>query len=199
MKLVIATKNQNKIKEIKEKFSVLKYLEIISLAEFNDLPYVVEDGTTFEENALKKGREYAAFTGFTVLSDDSGLEVDALNGEPGVLSARYSGENATDDENIDLLLGKLRNVSEEKSNARFVCVIAIVEPSGGEYLEKGVCEGRIIKIKAGANGFGYDPVFYIDDLGKTMAELSLAEKNKISHRAIALDKAVKILSKIAGS
>ena len=196
MKLVIATKNINKINEIKEKFSNFGDLGIGSLTDFNNLPEVVEDGQTFEENALKKARVYAAFTGLPVLSDDSGLEIDALFGEPGVRSARYAGENADDDENNDLVLKKLKNVPEDKKNARFICVIAVIMPDKREFLTKGICEGRIIGKKIGKRGFGYDPIFYIPSLGKTMAELTIMEKNKISHRALALDKAKEILNRI---
>ncbi|MBN2401116.1 MAG: XTP/dITP diphosphatase [Spirochaetes bacterium] len=196
MKLVIATKNNNKVKEIREKFSDFMDLEIVSLLDFNNLPEVVEDGLTFEENALKKAREYCAFTGLTVLSDDSGIEIDALSGQPGVRSARYAGENASDDENNELVLAKLKKVPDEKRTARFICVIAVVQPVNIEYLTRGICEGRIIRDKSGTNGFGYDPIFFIPHLGKTMAELTLTEKNKISHRALALDKAEEILKKI---
>jgi XTP/dITP diphosphohydrolase len=196
MKLVIATKNKNKIKEIKEKFANFADLEIKSLVEFENLPEVVEDGRTFEENALKKAREYALFTGLPVLSDDSGIEIDAFSGEPGVRSARYAGENAGDDENNDLVLDKLKSVPDGKRSARFVCVIAIVLPNRNEYLTRGICEGQIIRMKIGKNGFGYDPVFYIPQLKKTMAELTITEKNKISHRALALDQAKEILKKI---
>jgi XTP/dITP diphosphohydrolase len=196
MKLVIATKNINKIKEIKDKFSDFPDLAIISLLDFNNLPDVIEDGFTFEENALKKAREYSAFTGLPVLSDDSGLEIDALSGAPGVRSARYAGENAGDEENNDLVLRQMSNLPEDKRNARFICVIAIKLPDQKEYLSKGICEGRIIKSRKGSNGFGYDPLFFIPDIGKTMAQLTVAEKNKISHRALALDKVKDILKKI---
>ncbi len=196
MKLVIATKNKNKISEIKEKFSDFPGLQIISLTDFSDLPDVSEDGVTFEENALKKARAYSAFTELTVLSDDSGLEIDALNREPGVRSARYAGDDTSDDKNMNLALKKLANVPDSKRSARFVCVIAVVQPGGREYTAKGICEGMISREKRGKNGFGYDPIFYMPELGKTMAELSILEKNKISHRALALDKAKKILKEI---
>ena len=196
MKLVIATKNINKIKEIKEKFSDFADLDVGSLADFSNLPEVIEDGQTFEENALKKAREYSLFTGMPVLSDDSGIVIDALSGEPGVRSARYSGERASDDENNNLVLEKMRSVPEENRTARFVCAVAIIIPGNGEYLTKGTCEGRILRSKTGKNGFGYDPVFYVPELEKTMAELTIKEKNKISHRALALDKAKVILRQI---
>jgi XTP/dITP diphosphohydrolase len=196
MKLIIATKNNNKIIEIKEKFSDFTELEIVSLTDFRDLPDVIEDGLTFEANALQKAHAYSQFTGETVLSDDSGLEIDALSGEPGVRSARYSGEKASDRENNNLVLMKLRNVPDNERTARFVCVIAIVQPNGSQYTVKGTCNGIITNKKAGSNGFGYDPIFYLPQLKKTMAELTLEEKNKISHRAEALTKANEILKRI---
>jgi XTP/dITP diphosphohydrolase len=193
MELVIATKNKNKIFEIKEKFSNITGLSILSLTDFHDPPDVIEDGLTFEENALKKAKEYAIFTGLTVLSDDSGLVIDYLSGEPGIRSARFSGENATDEQNNDLVLERLRNIPDDKRTARFVCVIAIALPDGTNYTAKGICEGIISAIKTGKNGFGYDPIFFIPRIGKTMAELSITEKNKVSHRALALDDAREIL------
>jgi len=198
MKLVIATKNKNKIREIKDKFSDLSGLEIISLTDFKDLPDVDEDGLTFKENALKKARVYSSFTGLTVLSDDSGLVIDVLSGEPGVRSARYSGENASDEGNNALVLEKLKNVPDEKRAGRFMCVVAIVTPDGKEYFADGICEGRISRERAGTNGFGYDPIFYIPEIEKTMAELTTQEKNKISHRAKALEKAREILIDLFG-
>ncbi len=196
MKLVIATKNKNKILEIRNKYSELSGLEIMSLSDFRDVPDIIEDGSTFEENALKKARAYSAFTGLPVLSDDSGLEIDALGGEPGIYSARYAGINAGDEENIDLVLMKLQGIPEKERTSRFVCVVAIVLQKGKEYTAKGICEGIITDKRAGHNGFGYDPVFYIPSFGRTMAELSMQEKNRISHRALALDKAGVILKKI---
>ncbi len=195
MELLIATTNKNKVVEIKEKFTNLANLNIISLIDFRNLPDVIEDGCTFEDNALKKARIYSSFTGLTALSDDSGLVIDPLNGEPGVLSARYAGENATDEQNNNLVLDKLKNIPDEQRSARFICVIAIVQPDGTEHTVKGACEGRILRTKIGRYGFGYDPIFYIPHLDKTMAELSIIEKNRISHRALALDKARDILRK----
>jgi len=192
MKLVIATKNKNKINEIKEKFAG-SGLDILSLADYKDVPDVIEDGLTFEENAVKKAMEYSAFTGLHVLSDDSGLEVDALSGEPGVRSARYSGETATDDENIDLVLEKLRDVPDGRRNARFICIVAVSFPGGAVHTVKGTIEGWITHARKGNNGFGYDPVFYIPEIGKTMAELTIQEKNKISHRSLAIDRAKELL------
>ncbi|MBN2039582.1 MAG: XTP/dITP diphosphatase [Spirochaetes bacterium] len=196
MKLIIATKNENKIKEIGARFSDIKGIEIISLADFNNVPSVIEDGLSFKDNALKKAREYSAFTGQTVLSDDSGLEVQALHGAPGIYSARYSGPDAEDCDNNKLLLENLKGVPDAQRGARFVCVIAIVQPDGNEYITEGTCEGVITRREIGNNGFGYDPVLYLPELGKTMAELTIDEKNSLSHRAKALEKAKEILKKI---
>ena len=196
MKLAAATKNINKIKEIREKFTGLKEIEILSLTDFENPPDIIEDGTTFEENALKKAREIFEFTKLAVLADDSGLEIDALDGEPGIYSARYGGEYTNDEDKNRLILERMKNIPEDKRSARFVCVIAIILPDKTEYAVKGVCEGIISYEMKGGNGFGYDPIFYLPQYRKTMAELSLSEKNRISHRALALEKAEDILRKI---
>jgi XTP/dITP diphosphohydrolase len=196
MKIVIATTNQNKIKEIKNKIHASEMLDLLSLNDFPGYPDVNEDGSTFSENALKKSIAYSKFTGMITLADDSGLVVDALNGEPGVYSRRYAGNNATDDDNNDFLLKKLDNTPDGKRTARFVCAIAIALPGGEEFLAEGICEGRILQYKKGINGFGYDPVFYLPVLKKTMAELTVEEKNRISHRAAAIEKALKIIKQI---
>jgi XTP/dITP diphosphohydrolase len=154
---------------------------------------VIEDGLTFAENALKKARSAAAHTGCAALADDSGLVIDALNGEPGIQSARYAGDDADDDERNRLVLDKMRCVPDGKRSARFVCAIAIVLSDGTEYLAEGVCEGTIIREMRGNYGFGYDPIFFLPECGRTMAEIPLKEKNRISHRARALESARKIL------
>lgn len=195
MNLLLATKNKNKIKEIKDKFSYIKELKILSLEDFESFPDVIEDGRTFEENALKKAKELSLFAGMAVLADDSGLEIDALNGEPGVNSARYAGEGASDDDRNRLVLEKMKDVPAGKRSARFVCVIAIIV-HGKEYLSRGICEGVIASEIKGSNGFGYDPIFYVGNSGRTMAEYTIKEKNKISHRAKALDMAVRSLEQI---
>jgi XTP/dITP diphosphohydrolase len=156
---------------------------------------VAETGETFEENATLKATAFAAAGGRLALADDSGLEVDALGGEPGTRSHRYAGENADDADRIVFLLDKLRDVPEEKHAARFRCVIAIAEPGGRVVLCEGECRGVIISTPRGSHGFGYDPIFYLPELGKTMAELTLEEKNRISHRARAASKAREILLK----
>lgn len=181
--LVIATTNQNKLKEFKE---ILKDLdiEICSLADFGPIPEVIEDGETFDNNAYKKAWHTAKVLGLPAIADDSGLVVEALNGEPGVYSARYSGENATDEENVTKLLSELKGVDNRK--AQFQCVLSIAVPGGPALTYEGSCEGTIIDERRGDNGFGYDPIFYFEELNKTFAELDSEEKHKVSHRGKAL-------------
>jgi len=145
MELVIATKNSHKVREIKDKFSCIENLEIRSLDDFDNAPDVLEDGKTFEQNSLKKAREISRCTGLPCLADDSGLVVDALKGEPGVYSARYAGENATDGERNSLVLEKMKDIPDDKRAARFICAIAIVMPDGREFLTEGRCEGTIAR------------------------------------------------------
>ena len=192
MDLVVATRNAGKIKEIK---ALLAHRDccVHSLEEFPGLKEVEEDGETFAANALKKARAAAAFSGMPVLADDSGLCVAALQGRPGVHSARYAGEGASDDENIAKQLMELAP-HPVPWNAAFECVMAFCTPDGGERLFQGRLPGRIIAERRGANGFGYDPVFLVPEYGKTLAELSLDIKNRISHRAQALRKAISDLS-----
>ncbi|MDY6935756.1 MAG: XTP/dITP diphosphatase [Spirochaetota bacterium] len=194
MKLVIATRNANKIIEIREKFEHITGLEILTLKEFEDVPEVVEDGITFEENALKKARVISNFTGLPALADDSGLEIEALGGEPGIYSARYAGDEVTDEFRNILIHEKMRDVPAEKRGARFICIIAICMPDAREYVVRGECYGIISYYIQGEYGFGYDPIFYLPHMKKTMAQLSLSEKNRISHRAIALEKSIDILN-----
>ncbi len=185
MKLVIATHNQGKVKEIRELFSRY-YDTIVSLRDEGVAFEVPENGATFEANARQKALDYAeALPGRDVLADDSGLEVDALNGAPGVYSARYAGENATDAENNALLLKNLAGVPEKARTARFKCCTALVR--GGEVIAaSGACEGRILTEARGEGGFGYDPLFYVEEYDKTFAELTMEEKNALSHRGRAL-------------
>ncbi len=193
MKLVIATGNKNKITEIKDKFLKTGGLEIIPLNEFKNVPEIIEDADTFSGNAMKKARAIRDFTGLPSMADDSGLVVDALNGEPGVYSARYGGENADDRDRYLLVLEKMKGIPENERSARFVCSIAIAMPDGREYSTEGTCEGVISSEPRGDNGFGYDPVFYLPEFGKTMAEISLEIKNLVSHRGRALDRAAEII------
>ena len=188
MELLIATTNPGKRAEIE---SILKRysLRIISLNDLSSYPTVVEDGVTFEENALKKARTLAEFSGRVTLADDSGLEVDALGGAPGIHSARYSGEEANDMRNNQKLLRALAGVPEEKRTARFVCVLALCAPpalDGGEWLFRGECAGRIAFAPRGENGFGYDPLFFYPPLNRTFAELDREAKSRVSHRGRAL-------------
>ncbi len=184
-KILLATKNKGKIREIKSILSDMD-IEVVSLDEVDSLPDVEEDGKTFYENALKKAKEIAEATDMMTLADDSGLEVDVLGGDPGVYSARYAGDNATDDDNNRRLLDTLRDVPVEKRTARFRCVIVVYHPSGKWMSAEGTCEGIITDQPKGEGGFGYDPIFLLPKLGRTMAELSPDEKNSLSHRANAL-------------
>ncbi|HEY3196568.1 MAG TPA: XTP/dITP diphosphatase [Nitrospirales bacterium] len=186
MELVLATRNQHKVTEITGMLADFG-IQVRSLAEFPCAPEVIEDGTTYEENALKKARSAAAFTGKPSLADDTGLEVDALDGQPGVHAARYAGEHCNFEDNIRKLLAALKGVPKERRAARFVCVMALVMPDGREELVRGELEGRITEEPAGAGGFGYDPVFFSLQAKKTLAELTADEKNRISHRRRALD------------
>lgn len=163
-------------------------LIIKTLNDFLDVPEVDEDGNSFAENGLKKARFYSKLLGKLTIADDSGLEVDALKGLPGVYSARYAGEGASDRENNQKLLREMEGLPVSKRGARFRCVLAIVSPDGREAVVEGSCRGRIGFKEAGRKGFGYDPLFFLPRFGKTMAQLSLEEKNRVSHRGKALRK-----------
>jgi len=179
--LILASNNAHKVEEIK---SILEDYNILTLKDINYTEEIVEDGSTFEENALIKARTISKYSGKTAISDDSGLSVDLLDGRPGVYSARYSKEQ-TDEKNIEKVLLELNG---QKSKAKFVSVIALVKPDGTELTFRGECHGEIIFEKRGTNGFGYDPIFYVPSLEKTFAELSSDEKNSISHRKESLEK-----------
>lgn len=157
-------------------------MELKSLLDYPDAPEVLEDGDTFYKNALKKGRFFANYTGETVIADDSGLEVDCLNGVPGVYSARYAGPSASDEDNIEKLLHVLDGVSPDQRTAAFRCVLVLCDPEGNHETFEGILKGVITKERRGSKGFGYDPVFFYPECGKTVAELSPKEKNRISHR-----------------
>ena len=185
-RIVFATGNAHKMIEIRQILEDLG-MPVISMKEAGVNPEIVEDGTTFEENALIKAREVAKLLpDDIVLADDSGLEVDALNKEPGIYSARYAGENTSYEIKNQLILDRLKDVTEEKRTARFACAVAAVFPDGTEKVVRENMEGRIAYESAGANGFGYDPIFYLPEYGCTSAELSPEEKNAISHRGKAL-------------
>jgi XTP/dITP diphosphohydrolase len=189
---VLATRNQGKVREFNKLFSILGW-ECVSLAEFADAPEVVEDGDTFEANAVKKAAAISRYLNMPAVGDDSGLEVDALGGRPGVYSARYAGEHATDEENWRKLLEEMSGVPDEQRTARFRCTLALVEPGSAPLIATGTCEGRIAHAPSGNNGFGYDPVFYLPERNKTMAELTAEEKNQISHRAEAMRNLLKLI------
>jgi XTP/dITP diphosphohydrolase len=180
--LVMATRNKGKMVEITALLAGLVG-QVSSAADFTDFPETVEDGATFEENALKKAREASAFSGLPALADDSGLVVAALNGRPGVFSARFAGVDATDAANNAQLLKECSNVPDGRRQAAFVCVLAFVTPEGDEQLFTGRIAGKIAAELRGEWGFGYDPLFLVDGFERSMAELTLAEKNSISHRA----------------
>ncbi|MBQ7792500.1 MAG: XTP/dITP diphosphatase [Clostridia bacterium] len=183
MKLLIATNNQGKLKEFNEILGELG-IECVSLKEMGISVDVEETGTTFLENALLKAKEIYSIAKIPTISDDSGLMVDALSGEPGVYSARYAGEHANDQKNMDKLLSKLQGV--ENRTARFKSVIAAVFSEDDILVSEGECEGVIIDEKRGDNGFGYDPVFYVEAMKKTFAQMTDGEKNSLSHRGNAI-------------
>lgn len=192
-KLVMASGNPGKIKEIARLLAPLN-IEVVPQSDF-DVEEAVEDGDTFVANAIIKARHASAATGLPAIADDSGLAVDALDGRPGVYSARYAGENATDDENIDLLLEELAGVEERARTAAFHCVACYVEDAEAEpVIAKGQWRGRILESRRGEGGFGYDPVFFDDETGKASAELSPQEKNARSHRGQALNALVALLA-----
>jgi XTP/dITP diphosphohydrolase len=189
---VVATGNRHKVEEIRAMLADLP-VTVRSLAEFPGAPEVVEDGATYRENALKKAWSAAKFTGKPALADDTGLEVDALGGQPGLYAARFAGAGCTFQDNVRKLLLLLEGVPSPQREARFVCVIALVDPNGREQVVEGELCGRITESQAGSGGFGYDPVFYVSEVGKTLAELTAEEKNRISQRRRALDKARAII------
>lgn len=197
MQLVLATHNKDKIREIRQLLEGLP-VTILTYADFDDFPEIEETGETLEENAILKAKGIAEVTGAAALADDSGLEVDALDGRPGVYSSRYAGPGCTYDDNNRKLLEELEGVREDKRTARFRTVIAVAW--GGDDVEtvEGRAEGKITEEKAGSSGFGYDPVFFYPPAGKTFAEMELAEKNKVSHRGRALVKARGLIEKRLG-
>ncbi len=213
MRLLLATRNRNKVAEMQRALEGTGW-EVVTLSDIAGAPDVEEDGTTFRENALKKARSAARFrengdcpaassmscseglspfSQYWTLAEDSGLEVDALGGEPGVKSSRYAGEGATDAERIGKVLAKLGSVRDERRTARFRCVMCVIDPAGSENCFEGRCEGRIARTARGTSGFGYDPVFIPDGYDRTFAELGFGVKSKISHRARAIAKVIEFL------
>jgi XTP/dITP diphosphohydrolase len=192
--VIIATKNKGKAKEF-EKLFLPKGLAVKTLLDYPEIDDVEETGSTFEENAILKAEAIANNLGVRVIADDSGLEIDALEGRPGVYSARYAGSEKNDENNIDKVLEELQGVPERERTARFCCALAMAEPGKETVTVFGTCEGRILNERRGSNGFGYDPIFFVETEGKAMAELASDEKNKISHRANAISKLDDLLKK----
>ena len=195
IELLVATTNPGKFAEVKAFLGNLPR-RIICLRDLQNPPMVVEDGATFEENALKKALTLAEFSGMLTLADDSGLEVDALNGAPGIYSARYSGEESNDEKNNDRLLRELKNVPEEKRTARFICALALCAPKSfgvEDWIARESCEGRIAFERRGSAGFGYDPLFFYPAFGKTFGEIDRETKATVSHRGRALKRLTEIL------
>ncbi len=192
LEVMIATRNKGKIREIREVLNGLG-LRIYALSDFPDVPDIEEDGKNFTENALKKARFYSKYFEMMTIADDSGLEVDSLKGLPGIYSARYAGEGRSSQANNQKLLRELQGVPVSKRGAKFKCLLAMVSPDGKEAIAEGSCKGSIGFKEKGKRGFGYDPLFFLPKNGKTMAELSLEEKNKISHRGKALRKLRKLI------
>ena len=193
--VIVATKNAGKAKEFEHIFNQYNVV-VKSLLDFEGIEEIVEDGQTFEENALIKARAIAKQFNQVVIADDSGLEVDALDGRPGVYSARYAGEGRNDQANIEKVLSELEGIPTKERSARFVCALALVTPEGEESVVRGTCEGQILSECVGSEGFGYDPIFYLPQLGKTMAQIPKSQKNVLSHRAEAFKKLQDMLMKL---
>lgn len=184
MRVVLATRNAHKVDELRRILSAYD-VQLVSLSDYPDVADVPETGATFADNALLKARAVAVATGLVAIADDSGLSVDALNGMPGVLSARWAGRHGDDVANLQLVLGQIADVPEERRGAAFVCAAAAVAPGGREVVVEGRVEGRLVHAPRGHNGFGYDPIFTPIGETRTTAEMSAEEKDAISHRGIA--------------
>ncbi len=193
-KILLASRNQNKKRELQEILKGMK-IGILTLDEISSVPEIEEDGNSFAENAVKKAVETAAYSSMFCLADDSGLVVDALNGEPGIYSARYAGINTDDSKNNEKLLLMMKDIDAGHRTARFVCVIAFSDKDGNVETVEGNCPGRIAFSPMGSGGFGYDPLFIPDGYEKSFAQLSAYEKNRISHRGKALQKARPLIEK----
>lgn len=185
MRIVIATGNQDKVREINEILSGTDF-EAVSMKSIGINPDIVEDADTFEGNALIKAKAVHELVNDYVMADDSGLCIDALDGAPGVFSARFCGENSTYQEKFDKIFEMLKDVPEDKRTAHFVCAIAVVRPDGSSFTVKEQCDGILQEIPMGSNGFGYDPIFYVPEFGMTTAQMEPEQKHKISHRGKAL-------------
>jgi XTP/dITP diphosphohydrolase len=199
-RLLLATRNAGKLVELQRLLeSAVPGLEVVGLRDVEEYPEAPETGATFEENALLKAREAVKYTGLPAVADDSGLTVDALNGMPGVLSARWSGRHGDDDANTALLLGQLADVPDERRGGAFVCAAALVTPDGTEHVLERQWRGRVVRDKRGSNGFGYDPIFVPEGLELTAAELSPEEKDARSHRGQAFAALVPVLAEVLGA
>ncbi|MEU4523412.1 RdgB/HAM1 family non-canonical purine NTP pyrophosphatase [Amycolatopsis sp. NPDC024027] len=198
-KLLLATRNAKKLGELRRIVAAegLSGLEVIGLADVPDFPEAPETAPDFEGNAVAKARDAVAATGLPAIADDSGIAVDALNGMPGVLSARWSGRHGDDEANLDLVLGQLRDVPDERRGAQFVCAAALVLPSGEETVVRGEWRGTLVRERRGVNGFGYDPIFRPDGESRTSAEMEPAEKDAVSHRGLALRALLPALRELA--
>lgn len=192
-KIVLATHNQGKIREFQKAFAEIGW-QAVPIADIAEVEDPEETGTTFEENALQKARCYAKAVNLPVLSDDSGIIACALGDRPGVYSARYAGHHGDDEANNQKLIADLAAFPPEQRTVHYICSLVLIWPDGRTVTAEGSCDGILRDFYAGQNGFGYDPLFYVPDKGKTMAELSMAEKNEISHRGKALKKLVEALS-----
>jgi XTP/dITP diphosphohydrolase len=198
-KLVLATRNPAKLEELSRILADGRVpVDLVTAGDFPDLPEVAETGSTFAENALLKARAVAAFTGLPAVADDSGLCIDALNGMPGVLSARWSGAHGDDEANLRLVLGQLADVPDGRRGAHFACAAALALPSGPEHVTEGVLDGRVIDAPRGTNGFGYDPIFVPESSDLTTAEMAPADKDKISHRGRALRALAPVIAALVG-
>jgi XTP/dITP diphosphohydrolase len=196
-KLLLATRNAGKLAELQRLLeTAVPGIDVVGLRDVPDYPEAPETGATFQENALLKAREAVRYTGLAAVADDSGLTVDALNGMPGVLSARWSGRNGDDDANTALLLGQIADVPDERRGAAFVCAAALVTPDGAERVLERQWRGSVVREKRGSNGFGYDPVFVPEGLDVTSAELSPDEKDARSHRGQAFAALVPVLAEV---
>jgi XTP/dITP diphosphohydrolase len=199
-KLLLATRNAGKLAELQRLLeTAVPGVEVVGLRDVEEYPEAPETGATFEDNALLKAREAVRYTGLPAVADDSGLTVDALNGMPGVLSARWSGRHGDDDANTALLLGQIADVPDERRGAAFVCAAALVTPDGTEHVLERQWRGSVIREKRGSNGFGYDPVFVPEGLDVTSAELAPEEKDARSHRGQAFVALVPVLADVFGS
>ena len=197
--LILATRNAKKLAELRRILEASSVdVSVTGLSEYPDMPEVAETGATFTENALLKARAVVAHTGCPAVAEDSGLCIDALNGMPGVLSARWSGRHGDDDANLQLVLGQLADIPAEHRGAQFACAAALVLPSGTEHVTEGLLEGTLATAPRGTNGFGYDPIFVPGGYQVTTAEMSPADKDKISHRGRALRALAPIIAALLG-